>query len=143
MAVPDYPVTRREAYLNNIATGSGSIPEYPVTREESYLDAIAKNGGGGGGGGSSGSGVLVVHIEWGDTRATMDKTWQEIVDADGAVVIVSPYSEGGYETYILMSIGGGGGGSARTVEVHNSYDGPDSPMTFIADSASSYPSAAI
>lgn len=49
MALPDYPITREEQYLNNIATGSGEIPPYPVTRVEQYLDYIAEHGGGGGG----------------------------------------------------------------------------------------------
>lgn len=54
MPIPDTPYTRKESYLNAIATGdSGGIPETPYTREEMYLDAIAKGGGGGGGGGSS------------------------------------------------------------------------------------------
>ena len=50
MPIPSYPENRREAYLNNIATGSGEIPPYPENREEQYLAAIARNGGGGGGG---------------------------------------------------------------------------------------------
>lgn len=54
MPIPDTPYTRKEAYLNAVATGDSSgIPETPYTREEMYLDAIARNGGGGGGGGSS------------------------------------------------------------------------------------------
>lgn len=54
MSIPDTPYTRKEAYLNAIATGDSSgIPEMPYTREEMYLDAIAKGGGGGGGGDSS------------------------------------------------------------------------------------------
>lgn len=79
MPIPSYPENRREEYLNNIATGSGEIPPYPENREEQYLDAIARNGGGGGGGG-----VLVVHGD-GDT-GVLDKTWQEIADADFAVM---------------------------------------------------------
>ena len=47
------PATRKEQYLNNIATGSGSIPAAPSTRIERYLDAIVQNGGGGGGGGGA------------------------------------------------------------------------------------------
>lgn len=78
MPIPDYPVDRREAYLSRIAAGEGNIPDYPVTREEAYLDAIANNGGGGG----SGGGVLVVH----EADMALDKTWQEIHDADFAVV---------------------------------------------------------
>lgn len=44
------PNTRKEQYLNAIATGnSGGLPT-PITREEEYLDAIAKSGGGSGDG---------------------------------------------------------------------------------------------
>ena len=38
----------------------------------------------GGGGGSTGGGVLVVHVN--DVTGTFDKTWQEIYDADFAVL---------------------------------------------------------
>lgn len=49
MSLPT-PNTRKEQYLNAIATGNaGGLPT-PITREEEYLDAIAKSGGGGGGG---------------------------------------------------------------------------------------------
>lgn len=45
--LPNTPETRREQFLNAIATGDTSgLPE-PVTREEVYLDYIAENGGGG------------------------------------------------------------------------------------------------
>lgn len=78
MAIPNEAYTRKEQYLNAMATGDTSgLPDTPYTREEMYLDAIAKGGGGG-----TGGGVLVVH----DVGGTLDKTWQEIVDADFAVV---------------------------------------------------------
>lgn len=41
MALPDKPLTRAEEYLNNIATGSGTIPDVPLTRVEQYLAKIA------------------------------------------------------------------------------------------------------
>lgn len=88
MALPDTPLTRSEEYLNNIATGEGTIPDVPYTRIEQYLDYIAKNGGsGGGGGGSGGGGVLLVT----DTDGTLDKTMGEIQDAylAGKRVIIS------------------------------------------------------
>lgn len=47
MSLPT-PNTRKEQYLNAIATGNaGGLPT-PITREEEYLDAIAKSGGDGG-----------------------------------------------------------------------------------------------
>ena len=36
MSLPDSPNTRREMYLNAIATGSG-VPDEPYTREEMYV----------------------------------------------------------------------------------------------------------
>jgi len=93
MPIPSYPENRREEYLNNIATGSGEIPPYPENREEQYLDAIAKNGGGG-----SGGGVLVVH----DVEGTLDKTWQEIVDADLAVILINN-NRGNYKLFVSYS----------------------------------------
>lgn len=48
MSLPT-PNTRKEQYLNAIATGNaGGLPT-PITREEEYLDAIAKGGGSGDG----------------------------------------------------------------------------------------------
>jgi len=91
MPIPGYPVDRREAYLNQIAGGGDTKPPYPTTREEAYLDAIAE-----GGGGSSGGGVLVVH----DVDGTLDKTWQEIHDADYAVVKNSYITDGEQEEFI-------------------------------------------
>lgn len=48
--IPENPITRKEEYLNAIATGDPSGLPDPITREEVYLDYIAENGGGGGGG---------------------------------------------------------------------------------------------
>lgn len=48
MAIPDKPVTRKEAYLSTIAGQPVDLPE-PRTRTELYLEAIAKQGTGGGG----------------------------------------------------------------------------------------------
>ena len=89
MPIPDTPYTRKEAYLNAVATGDSSgIPETPYTREEMYLDYIARNGGGGGGGSS---GILVVHVVeiTGTENFRLDKTWQEIWDAQTSGVIVA------------------------------------------------------
>lgn len=49
MSLPT-PNTRKEQYLNAIATGNASGLPTPITREEEYLDAIAKRGGGSGDG---------------------------------------------------------------------------------------------
>lgn len=49
---------------------------------------------GGGGGGSTGGGVLVVHMD--DDTGALDKTWQEIADAD---CVVFPYADSGFTFY--------------------------------------------
>ena len=90
MAIPEYPITRREQYLDAIATNDTSVlPAEPITRTEQYLDAIARNGGGGGSGGGSGGGVLLVN----EVEGTLDKTWQEIYDAPMAVVVMQSGTE--------------------------------------------------
>ena len=76
------PITRKEMFLA-AAGGQNVETPTPITREEVFLDAIAK---GGGGGGSSGGGVLVVHETVSGTTHTLDKTWQEIHDADFVVL---------------------------------------------------------
>lgn len=90
MALPDSPLTRSEEYLNNIATGGGTIPDEPLTRVEQYLakiagedvtvpdvpytrieqylDYIAKNGSSGGGG----SDLSAVDVFVGDYLSTTD-----------------------------------------------------------------------
>ena len=93
MALPDAPNTRKEQYLNAIATGSGK-PDQPYTREEMYLDYIADNGSGGGGGGSGGGGVLVVNVTEVDDIQTCDKTAGEMWAAcqTGCVIFrIEPY----------------------------------------------------
>lgn len=59
----------------------------PITRVEKYLSEIAENtrNGGGSGGGGSESNVLIVNLN-AETMG-LDKTWQEINDADIAVII--------------------------------------------------------
>ena len=79
----DEPETRIEKYLYKIAQGSGGVPAVEDADKGKFLHANESTGdlewatAGG-----SGGGVLVVT----DTDGTLDKTWQEIVDADLAVV---------------------------------------------------------
>ncbi len=67
----------------------------------------AKSGGGGG----SGGGVLVVHVVYDQQTeiATLDKTWQEIADAECVVIRWSanydPDVEIGYENVISITSG--------------------------------------
>lgn len=129
MPIPDTPQTRQEQYLNAIATGDASgIPDTPQCRQEQYLDAIARNGGGGGGAG--GGGVLVVH----DVEGTLDKTWQEIHDADFAVIYFSPAT--GFTAMVII-----GGIAESGYSIYGvAYNGT-TPVErlYSASSASGYP----
>lgn len=87
MAIPNEPYTRKEQYLNAMATGNASgIPETPYTREEMYLDAIAKGGGGGGGGGSADAALVVGSTTEGST-ITLNKTYAEILEGNYCIVV--------------------------------------------------------
>lgn len=105
------PITRKEMFLA-AAGGQDVTTPTPVTREEVFLDAIAK---GGSGGGSSGGGVLVVNMTLNDagTIGTLDKTWQEIHDADFPVVRFS--YQGRVFWYQVLDAGQSDGGYGVTV----------------------------
>lgn len=68
--------------------------------------ALIKAFGNGGGGGSSGGGVLVVGATFTETTMTLDKTWQEIHDADVAFVVVTdPWGNvGRKESWLVSSV---------------------------------------
>lgn len=99
--------------------------------------ALAKGLGGSGGGGSSG-GVLVVNVTWGDTTATLDKTWQEIHDAGWGVV--KNIDGNGYECGYIFStteLELIGGGAVYSVNVYSF--GIADIIVFSTQSASGYP----
>lgn len=107
MPIPETPYTRKEAYLNAIATGdSGGIPETPYTREEMYLDAIARNGGGGGGGSSTLSGLTDVDL----TNPT-----------DGQTLV--------YDAASQKWVNGSGGGGGGFTVLHGTYDDEQEQIT--------------
>ena len=100
--------------------------------------ALAKGLGGSGGGGSSG-GVLVANQTWDNdlTTATLDKTWQEIHDAD--VVIVRDAADEPTVSWFPVT-------SAHEVVGEKPYGvdtwdfGNNQANTYYASSASDYPS---
>lgn len=104
----------------------------PITRVEKYLSEIAENtrNGGGSGGGGSESNVLVVNMSM--ETVTLDKTWQEIVDADFAIITIA--SDANTKQWLYIS----------SVEIIGSYyavntqiEGSD--MRFRTDSPNGYP----
>ena len=94
---------------------------------------------GGSGGGSSGGGVLVVHATASDDALTLDKTWQEIYDAD-AVSIVWVDEDDAKLHMNCSSVAArpqlGGGGIVYSVIAASGGDVYD----FFTSSASGYPS---
>lgn len=83
-------------------------------------------------------GTLVVHLAWseGETVATMDKTWQQIYDAD-SVVAIDRHEEDGtllLEHYSIYGVYH----AMDEYSVAAKLEG-DSPMQFIAETADSYP----
>lgn len=87
---------------------------------------------GGGGGGSSGGGVLVVHETVSDMTHTLDKTWQEIVDAGFAVLYI--VTRIGTDVYALYHFGIDSG----LYEIW--FNGQQGLFTYSTDSATGYPS---
>lgn len=117
------PITRKETFLAK-AGGQDVTTPTPVTREEYFLNEIAKGGGG------SGGGVLVVT----DTNGTLDKTWQEIYDADFAVVVQSvPAGKKKYAVTAVLS------NRDNTEFLVNLIE---DPASYTASSADGYPTKA-
>lgn len=86
-----------------------------------------------GGGSSSGGGVLVVHVD--EDTGIFDKTWQEIHDADFAVIhgAADEYSDN------LQIFGTGTNVSYYEVYILGRSNSSPAFFTAIADSASGYP----
>lgn len=93
--------------------------------------ALAAKAGGSGGGGGSGSGLLIIHEILSDDARSLDKTWQEIHDADLPVIITdTEYMSGTmrkWDTFI------------STVDTSYEVVNGDGEV-FEAGSASGYPS---
>lgn len=89
----------------------------------------------GGSGGGSGGGVLVVHETVSDITHTLDKTWQEIVDAGFAVLHITR-SNGSTDIYELRNFGH----DAVIGYQVSFYDLQQGSWAYQVDSATGYPS---
>ena len=91
---------------------------------------------------SSGGGVLVVHATPSDDAMTLDKTWQEIKDADAVSVVFDDTLANGRSFYFCVHVIArfmpAGGEKQYVVRVRD-FDNAQN-MDFIASSASGYPS---
>lgn len=96
------------------------------------------------GGGGSGGGALVVALTPSDNAMTLDKTWQEIKDADAvSAVFDNTESE---RTFFFCSdvferVPLGGGSTEYCVTIQRITGDGVSPIIFVASSASGYPSS--
>jgi len=123
------PITRTETFLAKAGGQSVETPT-PITREETFLQAIIDIGSGGGGGG----GALIATLNM-QTMA-LDKTWNEINNADIAYISVS---DGGGIIMMFVSLINHAalGYFVGAVGIH-----PEAGVTafqFVADSADGYP----
>lgn len=126
---------REDAYKTELATKLGIdaqyIPSSPVWRNEEEIAAIAEMFSNMTAGSSSG-GVLVVT----DTDGTLDKTWQEIHDAD---YIVVKRNEDGILYYLALGLVANIEGMGYVVMVAK-YDGEGiTPYAYTAETANGYP----
>jgi hypothetical protein len=124
------PTEREEHFFKAMVDAAdGSTPEElePTERREHWykeiIDAIKAGGGGSGG-------ALVVT----DTDGTLDKTWQEIYDADFAVVVQS--SAAGKKKYAVTEVLHN---RDNTEFLVNLIEGD--PASYTASSADGYPMA--
>lgn len=135
-----------------------TIPAYPENRLEEYLDEIARNGTGGGSSlpevtaddngdvltvvegawakaAPSGGGVLVVH----EADMALDKTWQEIHDADFAVVKYTDAAQMSIK-FVAMTFGEGEMYSVGVMGIDNGQPYVGYYVTQSADGYPEYPS---
>ena len=144
---------REDAYVEELAAKLGIDPQYipksPVWRNEEEIKAIAElfaNMSGG----SSGGGVLVVHATASDelyrgsapsvvNALTLDKTWQEIYDADAVSIVWVDEDDAKIHmncSQVAASPQLGGGGIVYHVFAASGGEG----YNFETSSASGYPS---
>lgn len=80
---------------------------------------------------ATGGGVLVVHGAIDGATMTLDKTWQEIYDADAALLRYTP-PEGGESFAMLLTI-------YEESDLYKCTFTADNAITFTTDSADGYP----
>lgn len=125
--------TRQTALRDLYVSLGGNIAD--VAEENDINRLIRDLGNVAGGGGGSGGGVLVVT----DPDGTLDKTWQEIHDADFAVLKTElPEVIGGGAIFGPLSKASGLGGSFSAVFYIES-EGTVEESVYVAETADGYP----
>lgn len=144
---PIFPASTNVFISNNGVTKAVEADEVTVDGANVNIGGCVWNGtawdftnaGQGGGGGSSGGGVLVVNATASDDALTLDKTWQEIYDAD-AVSIVWVEEDDVKTRMTCPRVAAqppiGGGSTVYGVYASSGVD----LYNFVTNSASGYPS---
>lgn len=127
--MPLTPNNRNEAWMKGMVDGSTTLEPHN-RREHWYKEIVDAIGSGGGGGG----GVLLVHEDV--VTNTLDKTWQEINDAD---MVVIHFTESG-TTFRFYPLGCYEKDGAYYIDCIG-YHMPDeiSLRTYYAETANDYP----
>lgn len=131
------PTEREEHFFKAMVDAAdGNTPEElePTERREHWykeiIDAIKAGGGG------SGGGVLVVHETVSGRTHTLDKTWQEIFDADEAIIV---YVADDYKRFLGVSAVDLYNGVYEVQAYNVSLNGNISVKLYTTDSANGYP----
>lgn len=80
--MPLTPKNRKEEWLEGLVQHETTLT--PKNRPEAWIKEIIDASGGGGGGGAS---LLIATVDV--NTSTLDKTWQEIYDADYCIVVTA------------------------------------------------------
>jgi hypothetical protein len=143
VTVGDYTISD-DMYLDGVSEGDEVVMrlepvELMVT--DTFRAAVKSLGGSESSGGGSGGGVLVVNITWNEDTATLDKTWQEIHDADAVVIYDYAPLANLKEYYPIATVETQSdpisGGTQYVVTVCRLTE--NAQLRFVASSASGYP----
>ena len=86
----------------------------------------------GSGGGSSGGGVLVAHADYDDDTVPLDKTWQEIHDADFTVIVLTSTNDPSQKVFEIVT-------SVRQDDETTFIVYTHDDVTYVSESADGYP----
>ena len=127
------PNNREEHFLQGMVDGSTTLT--PNNRKEHWYKEIIDSIGSGGGGG--GGGVLVVHV----TSDTLDKTWNEIVNAGFAVIFDDSMPFVGTQIWVLIRFKADEEEPEYDVTFRNLFNMDADTISYLSASEDGYPVA--
>ena len=128
--MPLTPKNRKEEWLQGLVDHETTMT--PKNRKEAWMKEIIDSSGGGGGGG-----VLVVHV----TSDTLDKTWNEIVNAGFAVIFDDSMPFVGTQILVLIRFKADEEEPEYDVTFRNLFNTDADTISYISASADGYPVA--